>query len=681
MYLQLLARLTDRRLKVDVELSALGSDKRNNQDIFKHCRQFERTFQTMLNEANVAFKIRAVVEGHLPEMLYKIPIEKRFNKNYTREICREADGYQPHLVSPERGIKRLVVEAMKLTEDHVHRFVDEIHIVLLETVKEAARNTMSMEISGGKIGSNVNYDYMRLRGFENAVIIAATQALEEWRMEAHKVASVMVQMECDYVTPSFFRELERQWQEEYALQQGGGETNGVSSPGDADYQQISPQGDQDSDDSDSMSPRESGGQFATKEQLDAARNGDWKAGWLEKKTGDSATLSSSPMDSWRWQKRWFVLSVESGVLFYYPSPDDVNKKQPKVAMNLKDCIVDDFQPEEGSSKKNTQRLEPDGSPVSLVIRIQHKNPNQKVAKQHQALFLRAADAADKYEWLAILRHSSGPKQQAQGQQKQQNAQQLQRAPTGTQRGGLMSHSDSRSEKGLFGRTVDKVSNQFSKLTGLGGSKMGDMIAAGSIQDLDQYYEKLGTFCGLYARMTYNRMAKTVPKAIVLCQVIRSRDRLLDQLFQYLSTRTEKEIEFMLQEDPAVARRRAAASQASKDISDSLEEVRKIVDVRNTQEHRKAEEQISVRTLLLAGAFPLVPADVVPSSTDPGRLYGEFTPNALAGAEAKNSLGKPRQKGDSSDSQKKAEPTSPRSEDKQAHASVKPRRAAPPPPPH
>lgn len=245
----------------------------------------------------------------------------------------------------------------------------------------------------------------------------------------------------------------------------------------------------------------------------------------------------------------------------------------------------------------------------------------------------------------------------------------------------MSHSDSRSEKGLFGRTVDKVSNQFSKLTGLGGSKMGDMIAAGSIQDLDQYYEKLGTFCGLYARMTYNRMAKTVPKAIVLCQVIRSRDRLLDQLFQYLSTRTEKEIEFMLQEDPAVARRRAAASQASKDISDSLEEVRKIVDVRNTQEHRKAEEQISVRTLLLAGAFPLVPADVVPSSTDPGRLYGEFTPNALAGAEAKNSLGKPRQKGDSSDSQKKAEPTSPRSEDKQAHASVKPRRAAPPPPPH
>lgn len=28
------------------------------------------------------------------------------------QICRQADGFQPHLVSPERGIKRLVQEAM-----------------------------------------------------------------------------------------------------------------------------------------------------------------------------------------------------------------------------------------------------------------------------------------------------------------------------------------------------------------------------------------------------------------------------------------------------------------------------------------------------------------------------------------------------------------------------------------
>jgi len=87
-FVQLVARLTDRRIAVQRELTALGESKRGSQDIFKHCRGFERAFQVMLNEANVAFKIRAVVEGHLPEILRRIPIEKRFNKNYTKEVRR-----------------------------------------------------------------------------------------------------------------------------------------------------------------------------------------------------------------------------------------------------------------------------------------------------------------------------------------------------------------------------------------------------------------------------------------------------------------------------------------------------------------------------------------------------------------------------------------------------------------
>jgi hypothetical protein len=41
---------------------------------------------------------------------------------------------------------------------------------------------------------------------------------------------------------------------------------------------------------------------------------------------------------------------------------------------------------------------------------------------------------------------------------------------------------------------------------------------GSLEDLDAYYERLGTFTGLYARHIFTRMAKTVPKAIILCQV-------------------------------------------------------------------------------------------------------------------------------------------------------------------
>ncbi len=38
--------------------------------------------------------------------------------------------------------------------------------------------------------------------------------------------------------------------------------------------------------------------------------------------------------------------------------------------------------------------------------------------------------------------------------------------------------------------------------------------------------------------------------------------------------------------------------------------------------------VTLRTLLLAGAFPLVPRDKLPPGTDPLRLYGEFTPTTL-----------------------------------------------------
>jgi hypothetical protein len=39
-------------------------------------------------------------------------------------------------------------------------------------------------------------------------------------------------------------------------------------------------------------------------------------------------------------------------------------------------------------------------------------------------------------------------------------------------------------------------------------------------------------------------------------------------------------------------------------------------------------EVSVRALLLAGAYPLIPADKVPKSVSPGSLYGEFTPVTL-----------------------------------------------------
>lgn len=56
---QVLARLTDRRIAVEKELSALGEAKKGANDIFRHCRGFERAYSIMLQvRANRARRSR-----------------------------------------------------------------------------------------------------------------------------------------------------------------------------------------------------------------------------------------------------------------------------------------------------------------------------------------------------------------------------------------------------------------------------------------------------------------------------------------------------------------------------------------------------------------------------------------------------------------------------------------------
>ena len=52
-------------------------------------------------------------------------------------------------------------------------------------VREAARRSVLSEAGISDPGSK-GLDFLRLKGFENAVIVAATRALDEWKQEAHK---------------------------------------------------------------------------------------------------------------------------------------------------------------------------------------------------------------------------------------------------------------------------------------------------------------------------------------------------------------------------------------------------------------------------------------------------------------------------------------------------------------
>ena len=53
-------------------------------------------------------------------------------------MCREADGYQPHLVSPEFGLRRLVQDAMDLIMEPTTTAVRRVHLLLVEAARRGA---------------------------------------------------------------------------------------------------------------------------------------------------------------------------------------------------------------------------------------------------------------------------------------------------------------------------------------------------------------------------------------------------------------------------------------------------------------------------------------------------------------------------------------------------------------
>ena len=47
-----------------------------------------------------------------------------------RKLVAEADGYQPHLIAPENGYRRLIEGALLMFKGPAEAVVDEVHFIL-----------------------------------------------------------------------------------------------------------------------------------------------------------------------------------------------------------------------------------------------------------------------------------------------------------------------------------------------------------------------------------------------------------------------------------------------------------------------------------------------------------------------------------------------------------------------
>ncbi|CAI0556012.1 unnamed protein product [Linum tenue] len=456
------------------------------------CREFEDKFlQHVTTGEGSGWKIVASFEGNFPNRMKQLPLERHFDINNVKRIVLEADGYQPYLISPEKGLRSLIKGVLELAKEPARLCVDEVHRVLVDIVSASANSTPGLG---------------RYPPFKREVIAIATSALEGFKGEAKKMVVALVDMERAFVPPQHFirlvqRRMERQRRED--------ELKNRSSRKGHDAEQsilnraTSPQTDgqggslKSLKDKSSQSEKEGEGSLKV-----AGAEGEITAGFLLKK---------SVKKSDGWTKRWFVLNEKSGKLGYTKKQEE---RHFRGVITLEECnvedIVEDEEPpvKDKKDKKDKKANGPDSKGSNLVFKISSKVPYKTVVKTHGTLILKAESAADKAQWISKI-------------SKIAQISRPQRGPTMRQ-----SLSD-----GSLDTMVRRPADPEEELRWMSQEVRG------------------------YVEAVLNSLAANVPKAVVLCQVEKSKEDMLNQLYSSVSAQSAGRIEELLQEDHNVKHKR------------------------------------------------------------------------------------------------------------------------------
>ncbi|XVF41383.1 hypothetical protein PTKIN_Ptkin01aG0276100 [Pterospermum kingtungense] len=161
--------------------------------ILEVCRAFERIFKEHLDGGRPGGdRIYGVFDNQLPAALRKLPFDRHLSLQNVRRVVSEADGYQPHLIAPEQGYRRLIEGALNYFRGPAEASVDAVHFVLKELVRKSIGETQELK---------------RFPTLQADIAAAAGEALERFRDESKKTVIRLVDMESSYLTVDFFRRL------------------------------------------------------------------------------------------------------------------------------------------------------------------------------------------------------------------------------------------------------------------------------------------------------------------------------------------------------------------------------------------------------------------------------------------------------------------------------------------
>ncbi|KAL2893236.1 Dynamin-related protein 5A [Bienertia sinuspersici] len=197
-------------VELETELSRLGKPVASDAGgklymIMEICRGFDQIFKEHLDGVRSGGdKIYGVFDNQLPAALKRLQFDKQLSMENVRKLITEADGYQPHLIAPEQGYRRLIESCLGSIRGPAEAAVDAVHAILKDLVHKAMSERTK------------TIPHLRVE-----VSNAAADSLERMRDESKKATLQLVDMECGYLTVDFFRKLPQD------VEKGGNPTHSI----------------------------------------------------------------------------------------------------------------------------------------------------------------------------------------------------------------------------------------------------------------------------------------------------------------------------------------------------------------------------------------------------------------------------------------------------------------------
>ncbi|XP_051203947.1 dynamin-2A [Lolium perenne] len=459
------------------------------------CREFEDKFLAHITSGEGSgWKIVASFEGKFPDRIKQLPLDRHFDLNNVKRIVLEADGYQPYLISPEKGLRSLIKIVLEMAKEPSRLCVEEVHRVLMDIVNASANATPGLG---------------RYPPFKREVIAIASNALDNFKSDAKKMVVALVDMERAFVPPQHFirlvqRRMERQRREDEMKNRPS--KKGQEAEQSMTNRASSPQTKSEQASGKSTKEKSSQQDKDTKEGPNlqvAGPAGEITAGYLLKK---SAKTNG-------WSRRWFVLNEKSGKLGYTKKQEE---RHFRGVITLEECNLEEVEEEEPSkSLKDSKKANGPEKGPSLVFKITNRVAYKTVLKAHSAVVLKAESIADKVEWVnkikAVIQSKGGSFKAADAD------------------GGPMKQGQP--EGSVKDAMVRRPADPEEELRWMSQEVRG------------------------YVEAVLNSLAANVPKAIVLCQVEKAKEDMLNQLYTSISGQSNAKIEELLQEDHNAKRRR------------------------------------------------------------------------------------------------------------------------------